>query len=73
MITGFAPRKTSLSLYILPGYAEMEDKLARLGKHKHGKSCLYVNRLSDIDLSVLQELVEEGVARMKANYETAPE
>lgn len=70
LITGFSPRKASLSIYILPGYRDLGDKLARLGKHKTGKSCLYVNKLSDIDMDVLRELVEDGVAYMRQNYET---
>lgn len=70
MLTGFSPRKQNLSLYIMPGYryAEMQDMLSRLGKHKTGKSCLYINRLADVDLSVLEEIVREGVAYMRENY-----
>jgi Domain of unknown function (DU1801) len=70
LMTGFSPRKASLVLYIMPGYRDMSDKLARLGKHKIGKSCLYINKLADIDMVVLREIVEDGVAYMKANYET---
>lgn len=72
MITGFSPRKANLSIYILPGYRDMSDKLARLGKHKIGKSCLYINKLADIDEAVLRELVEDGLAYMQKNYETWP-
>lgn len=67
-VTGFSPRKASLSIYIMPGYRDMSDKLARLGKHKTGKCCLYVNKLADIDLDVLKEIVLDGVEYMKANY-----
>lgn len=70
LITGFSPRKSSMSIYILPGYRDMSDKLARLGKHKTGKSCLYVNKLEDIDMDVLREMVEDGVAYMRQTYET---
>lgn len=72
MMTGFSPRKANMSVYILPGYQfdTMQEKLGRLGKHKLGKSCLYINRLSNIDMNVLQEIVEEGVAYMRANYQT---
>ena len=71
-LTGFSPRKAALSVYIMPGYQfdTMQEKLSRLGKHKLGKSCLYINKLDDIDLAVLQEIVEEGVAYMRANYQT---
>ncbi len=69
-LTGFSPRKASMSVYIMPGYQDMSEKLARLGKHKHGKSCLYINKLADIDLAVLEEIVVEGVEYMRANYKT---
>ncbi len=61
-----------MSIYILPGYRfdSMQDKLSRLGKHKLGKSCLYVSNLETVDLGVLEEIVVEGVDYMRANYET---
>lgn len=70
MITGFAPRKSSLVFYIMPGYQDLGEPLKRLGKHKLGKSCLYINKLKDIDLDALKEIVEAGVAYMQKNYET---
>lgn len=70
LITGFSPRKAALSIYIMPGYRDMSEKLERLGKHKIGKSCLYINKLADIDLAVLEEIIADGVAYMRANYET---
>jgi len=69
-LTGFSPRKAALSVYIMPGYRDLEDKLARLGKHKIGQSCLYINKLDDIDMDVLEEIVRDGVAYMEKNYET---
>lgn len=62
MLTGFSPRKQALSLYIMTGLAKHASLLKQLGKHKAGKSCLYVKRLEDIDLDVLRKLVEESVA-----------
>ena len=59
MITGFSPRKSALTLYIMPGYRDLSEKLARLGKHKIGRSCLYINRLSDVDMAVLEEIVTD--------------
>lgn len=59
-IIGFSPRKASLSLYGLTGQPEAEALLARLGKHKIGAACLYINKLADVDLGVLRELVETG-------------
>lgn len=63
-IVGFSPRRQSLSLYIMPGFDEYEDILGRLGKHKIGKSCLYINKLADVDISVLKELISKSVDRM---------
>jgi hypothetical protein len=64
-LTGFAPRKRNLTLYIMSGFAEYDDLLGRLGKFKTGKSCLYVNKLEDIDLPKLKELVEKSVRHME--------
>lgn len=61
LATGFSPRKAALSIYIMPGYGEFAPILARLGKHKMGKSCLYVNKLADIDLDVLADLIRAGL------------
>ena len=73
LVTGFSPRKSSLSIYIMPGYRDMTEKLARLGKHKIGRSCLYINKLGDVDLDVLEEIILDGIAYMKTNYEVFDE
>ena len=67
-VVGFAPRKQNLVLYIMPGFARYDSLLARLGKHRTGRSCLYLNKLEDIDPDVLEELVRESVAEMKRQY-----
>ncbi len=59
-IAGFSPRATAISLYMFGGADAHEDLLARLGKHKTGKSCIYVNKLADIDLEVLREMVRRS-------------
>ena len=64
-LTGFSPRKSNLTLYIMAGFTQYEDLLAKLGKHRTGKSCLYVKRLEDIDLKVLRRLVEQSVAHLR--------
>ncbi len=64
LITGFAPRKRELTLYIMDGFEGYDDLLASLGKFKTGKSCLYVKRLEDIDLPTLRTLIERSVAHM---------
>ena len=68
MMTGFSPRKQNLSIYILPGYSDFSEILGRLGKHKHGKSCLYINKLSDVDIDVLKELIAAGLEDLKRKY-----
>lgn len=60
---GFSPRKANLVLYIMPGFNEYGPLMERLGKHKTGKSCLYINKLTDIDMAVLEELVARSIER----------
>lgn len=72
LATGFAPRKTALSIYIMPGYADFGDILARLGKHRTGVSCLYVNKLADIDLAVLGELIGAGLRDLQGHWPVEP-
>jgi hypothetical protein len=69
-LTGFSPRKAALTVYVMPGYRDMAEKLSRLGKHKIGKSCLYIRRLGNIDMDVLDEIVMDGLNYMRAHYET---
>jgi hypothetical protein len=64
MITGFSPRKNDLTLYLMGCVEGFPKLMKRLGKHKTGKSCLYIKKLDDVDLDVLRELVTESVARM---------
>ena len=72
LATGFAPRKANLSIYIMPGYADYSPILDRLGKHKTGKSCLYVTRLSDVDLDVLAELIQAGLNDLGRQWPVRP-
>ncbi len=62
---GFAPRKANLSLYISVGIKEHEAALKKLGKHKTGVGCLYINKLEDVDLKVLKGMIGESVKRSK--------
>ena len=68
-LTGFAPRAQNLVVYIMPGFANQPDLMNRLGKYKTGKSCLYLNRLSDVNPNVLRELIAQSVAYMRSKYE----
>ena len=60
-IAGFSPRKQDLTLYLSSGFDRQQSILARLGRYRTGKSCLYLKRLSDVDLAVLKELVENAM------------
>jgi len=70
LMTGFSPRKANMVLYVMPGYADMSAHLSKLGKHKLGKSCLYVNKLADVDFGVLEAIIADGVADVRERYET---
>lgn len=72
LATGFSPRKSNLSVYIMPGYANYSAILARLGKHKTGKSCLYINKLADIDTDVLAELIQAGLTDLRKKWPVQP-
>ncbi|HSH02034.1 MAG TPA: DUF1801 domain-containing protein [Anaerolineae bacterium] len=65
-LVGFAPRKQNLTLYIMSGFEQYEDLMGRLGKHKLGKSCLYIKRLADVDEEVLRELIKVSAEHMVA-------
>lgn len=71
MVTGFSPRKRNLTIYVMPGFDQYEQMLSRLGKYKTGRSCLYVNKLADIDMDVLRELLSAGVEYMREKYQTS--
>jgi Domain of unknown function (DU1801) len=69
---GFSPRKAKLVLYIVDGFPEHAGLLAKLGKHKTGKSCLYLNTLADADPGVLEELMRRSIAVMAQRYPVNP-
>ena len=69
-VTGFSPRARNLTVYIMPGFSRFGALLKKLGKHKTSKSCLYINKLSDVDEDVLETLIRESVVRMRDVYET---
>jgi hypothetical protein len=63
---GFSPRKGQTVLYLVDGYVGKEAQLARLGKHKLGKSCLYIKRLSDVDMAVLEDMITGSLTYIRA-------
>jgi Domain of unknown function (DU1801) len=71
---GFSPRKANLSIYLMGGYCnpdtqpQVDALRARLGKHKVGASCLYINKLADVDLDVLKELIAFDLSWMDSKY-----
>lgn len=67
-ILGFASRKGDISLYLVAGFPGSDALFERLGKHKRGKACTYVKRLSDIDLKVLEKILAGSVAERKRNH-----
>jgi hypothetical protein len=64
-VTGFSPRKQNLTLYIMSGFKRSPELMKKLGKYKTGSSCLYINKLEDVDLKVLKTLIAESVKYMK--------
>jgi hypothetical protein len=70
-IVGLSPRKANLTVYIMPGFSEYEDLLAKLGPHTTGSSCLYIKRLSDIHVPTLKTMITRSVAAMKKKHKVA--
>lgn len=66
---GFSPRKRNLTLYIMAGFEAYDELLSKLGKHKTGKACLYINKLADVNMDVLRELVVSSVEHMREGPE----
>jgi hypothetical protein len=58
--TGFSPRKQNISIYLMCGFEAFGDKMDKLGKYKTGKGCLYINKLADINLNILEEMVRQA-------------
>ena len=69
-LTGFAPRKANMVVYVMPGFAAYGDLLDQLGKYKTGSSCLYLGRLGSIDTKVLRRLVDKSVKDMRKKYKS---
>ena len=68
-LSAFAPRKTNITLYVMPpDLAERDDLLKKLGKHKASKGCIYIKRLDDIDTKVLEKMIAKSVAYLKKKY-----
>lgn len=70
--TGFSPRKANVVVYIMPGYTDFGHILEDLGKHRLGKSCLYINKLADIDMDALARLVRAGLDDLNRTWPVRP-
>ena len=71
-LTGFSSRKGDISVYLLAGFPGRDELVARLGRHKMAKACLYLRRLGDVDLKVLEQLVAGSVAEVKRRHGPSP-
>lgn len=67
-LTGFSPRKQNISVYVMPGFTGQTDLLNKLGKHKAGKGCLYIKRLADVDVKVLEKMIDHSVKHLRDKY-----
>jgi hypothetical protein len=67
-LTGFASRKSDITLYLVASFPERDELLSKLGKHKLGKGCLYLRKLADVDLNILEQLIVGSVAERKRQY-----
>jgi Domain of unknown function (DU1801) len=68
MMTGFSPRKQTLTIYIMPGFDKYQELLAKLGKHTSSVSCLYIKKLADVDLKILEKIIKNGYLEMKKTH-----
>ena len=67
-LTGFSPRKGAISIYLMGNFPSRPTLLAQLGRHKMGKSCLYIRKLSDVNLPVLEQLLTKSIAAVRQRY-----
>ncbi|MEK3882622.1 DUF1801 domain-containing protein [Paenibacillus sp. PL2-23] len=67
-LVGFSPRKSKISLYFAPGDEAREELLQSFGKHTSGKACVYINKVSDIDLDVLKALIQQSIQFLRRTY-----
>lgn len=70
-LVGFSPRKAKISLYFAPGDPKREELLKNFGKHTTGKACVYINKLADIHVDILKELIIQSIAYLHELYPQA--
>ncbi len=67
-LTGFSPRKRNMTVYIMPGFTNYQELLSKLGQHKTSVSCIYFNKIENIDVKVLKQIIRRSVVDMKKLY-----
>jgi len=67
-LVGFSPRKAKISLYFAPGEPKREESLKEFGKHTTGKACVYINKVADVDVNVLRELIKQSIQYLREIY-----
>ncbi|MEO9482064.1 MAG: DUF1801 domain-containing protein [Ekhidna sp.] len=67
-LAGFSPRKTSMTIYMMGGFEGQDDDLQKIGKHKKSVGCLYIKRLADIDIKVLERMTKRSIETLKKRY-----
>ncbi|MEP0986583.1 DUF1801 domain-containing protein [Ekhidna sp.] len=67
-LAGFSPRKTSMTIYVMGGFEGQEELLEKLGKHKKSVGCLYIKKLADINLGILEKMTEKSIEMLKKRY-----
>ena len=67
-LVGFSPRKDAIALYLSSQFKDREELLAKFGKHKTAKACIYLKKMSDIDVAILKEMTINSVERIKSLY-----
>jgi len=68
-LTGFSPRKQNMTVYIMPGFKKFKAELKKIGKHKTSVSCLYFNKLEELDINILKKIIKASVIEMKKRYD----
>ena len=68
LMVGFSPRKANLSLYVMPGFDLVAPLLEKLGKHKTSRACLYINKLADVDMEILEQITKHAIDEMRQRY-----
>jgi hypothetical protein len=69
-LVGYSPRKAKISLYFAPGDTKREELLSKFGKHTSGKACVYINKLEDVNVEVLKELINQSISFLQEMYPT---